>query len=114
MSYDGDLRRLPHRAALLVDSRSFLPLPLLEGARLQPGRSPPFTGGALALRKLALVGDHPLNFGQIRLVHHRIGIEMAFALGFLRSQDVALKSVSTLELTRTCLLEALRRSTVCL
>jgi hypothetical protein len=39
---------------------------------------------------------------------------MAFALGLLRSQDVALKSVSTLELARTGLLEALRRSTVCL
>src|SRR6516165_4067239 len=61
-----------------------------------------------------LVGDHPCNFFLIRLVHHRIGIEMAFALGLLRSQDVAFESVSTLKLARTCLLEALRRSTVCL
>src|SRR6516165_2680582 len=61
-----------------------------------------------------LVGDHPLNFRLIRFVHHGLHIEMAFALGSLRSQDVALESVSTLELARTCLLEALRRSTVCL
>ena len=70
--------------------------------------------GLQPLRKLVLVGDHPCYFFLIRLVHHRIGIEMAFALGSLRSQNVALKSVSTLELARTCLLEALRRSTVCL
>src|SRR5215467_3500037 len=64
--------------------------------------------------KPCLVGDHALNFGLIRLVHHGFHIEMAFALGSFRSQDMALKSVSTLELARTCLLEALRRSTVCL
>jgi len=61
-----------------------------------------------------LVGDHAGHFLLVRLVYQAVGIEMALALGSLRSQDVALKSVSTLELARTCLLEALRRSTVCL
>ena len=61
-----------------------------------------------------LVRDHSLNFRLIRLVHHGFHVEMAFALGSLRSQDVALKCVSALELARTCPLEAFRRSTVCL
>src|SRR5271165_5201340 len=50
----------------------------------------------------------------IRLVDHGIGVEMAFALGRLRSQDMALKRVTALELTRSCLLEALGGATMCL
>src|SRR5271169_6956693 len=61
-----------------------------------------------------LIGDHAGHFLLVRLVHHAVGIEMALALGRLRSQDVALKRVSALELARTCLFEALGRSTVCL
>src|SRR5271165_3732547 len=80
--------------------------------RLEAGTSTtPAAPGGLAS---GLVGDHAGHLFLVRLVHHAVGIEMAFALGRLRSQDVALKRVSALELARTCLLEALGRSTVCL
>ena len=61
-----------------------------------------------------LVGDHAGYFMLIRLVDHRIGVELAFALRTLRSQDVALKRVSALELAGTRLLETLSRSLMCL
>src|ERR1039457_4156380 len=61
-----------------------------------------------------LVRDHACYFMLIRLVDHGIGVEMAFALGRLRSQDVAFKRVSALELARCCLLEALGGATMCL
>ena len=66
------------------------------------------------MRLSSLVGDHALNFMQIRLIDHRIGVELAFALRTLRSQDVALKRVSALDLASTCLLETLGRSLMCL
>ena len=50
----------------------------------------------------------------IRLIDHRIGVELAFALRTLRSQDVALKRVSALDLAGACLLETLGRSLMCL
>lgn len=62
----------------------------------------------------ALVWNHALDFGHVRLIKHHVSIELAFALGSLRSQDVALKRVTALDLARACLLEALGRSAVCL
>src|SRR5271166_4951737 len=61
-----------------------------------------------------LVGNHACNFVLIRLVDHRVGVEMPLALRTLRSQDVPFKRVSTLELACRCLLEALGGSTMCL
>src|SRR5271157_4620670 len=61
-----------------------------------------------------LVGNHACNFVLIRLVDHRVGVEMPLALRTLRSQDMALKRVTALELACRCLLEALGGSTMCL
>ena len=61
-----------------------------------------------------LVGDHARYFMLIRLIDHRIGVELAFALRTLGSQDVALKRVSALKFAGTCLLETLGRSLMCL
>src|SRR5580704_19748898 len=62
----------------------------------------------------SLVGDHARYFMLIRLIDHRIGVELAFALRTLGSQDVALKRVSALDFACTCLLETLGRSLMCL
>src|SRR5271169_887543 len=59
---------------------------------------------------MRLVGNHALDFGHVGLVKHHVGIELALALGSFGSQDVALVRVSALDLSRTCLLEALGRS----
>src|SRR5271157_326533 len=67
------------------------------------------TSAAFALVGL-LVGNHALDFWHVGLVKHHVGVELALALGSLRSQDVALVRVSALDLARTCLLEALGRS----
>src|SRR5271157_481142 len=61
-----------------------------------------------------LVGNHACNFVLIRLVDHRVGVEMPLALRTVRSQDMALKRVTALELACRCLLEALGGSTMCL
>ena len=65
-------------------------------------------------RTMRLVGDHAFNLLLIRLIQNRIGIELALALGTLRSQDMALERVTALDLARTRLLEALSRSAMCL
>ena len=62
----------------------------------------------------SLVRDHARYFVLIRLVDHRIGVKLAFALRTLRSQDVALKRVSALKLAGSGLLETLGRSLMCL
>src|SRR5271157_176735 len=58
----------------------------------------------------ALVRDHALDLWHVGLVKHHVGVELALALGSLRSQDVAFVRVSALDLARTCLVEALGRS----
>jgi len=62
----------------------------------------------------ALVWNHALDLGHVRLIKHHVFIELALALGALGSQDVALIRVTALDLARACLLEALGRSAVCL
>src|SRR5580698_4568542 len=61
-----------------------------------------------------LVRDHASDLLVIRLIQNRILIELALALGRLRSQDVAFERVTAFDLARTCLVEALRRSAMCL
>ena len=65
-------------------------------------------------REIPLVGDHPLDFGQVGFVDHTRHVALALRLGALGSEDVALESVSTLDLARTCLLEALGSAGMCL
>lgn len=75
--------------------------------------SPP--GGRRRLpHHAALVWDHALDLGHVGLIKHHVFIELAFALRTFRSQDVALIRVTALDLARTCLLEALGRSAMCL
>jgi hypothetical protein len=71
-------------------------------------------GAAPCGKLLILVRNHALDLFLIGLIQNRIRIELALALGALGSQDVALKRVSALDFAGTCLLEALRRSAVCL
>ena len=61
-----------------------------------------------------LVGDHAGDLLLIRLIQNHVFIELAFALAGFRSQDVALKRVTAFDFARTCLVEALRRSAMCL
>src|ERR1700684_596757 len=61
-----------------------------------------------------LVGDHACNLLLICLIQNRISIELALALSRLRSQDVALERVTALDFATACLVEALRRSAMCL
>jgi hypothetical protein len=61
-----------------------------------------------------LVRDHAGNLLLIRLIQNHVFIELALALGCLRSQDVALERVTAFDLATTCLMEALRRSAMCL
>ena len=74
----------------------------------------PMPGAAPCGNCLILVRYHPFDLFLIRLIQNRISIELALALGALGSQDVALKRVTALDFASTRLLEALRRSAVCL
>jgi len=65
-------------------------------------------------RIIRLVRNHSFDLLLVGFVQNRIGIELALALGSLRSQDVALERVTALDLARTCLLEALGRSAMSL
>src|SRR5579859_6711465 len=60
-----------------------------------------------------LVRDHPVDLGRIGLAHQCIGIELAFALGVLRSKDVPLERFAALDLARGGLLEAFSGPFVC-
>ena len=61
-----------------------------------------------------LVRNHALDFGHVGLVKHHVFVELAFTLGSLGSQDMALVRVSAFDLARACLLEAFGRSAMCL
>ena len=74
----------------------------------------PVPGAASCGKCLILVRNHALDLLLIGLIQNRIRVELALALGALGSQDVAFKRVSALNFAGTCLLEALRRSAVCL
>src|ERR1051326_3577302 len=56
---------------------------------------------------LPLVRNHPLDLLQVRFIHHDVLVEVAFALGVLRRQDVTRKRVSAFHLPRRSFLEAL-------
>src|SRR5579859_201308 len=60
-----------------------------------------------------LVRDHPVDLGRVGLAHQCIGIELAFALGVLRSKDMALERFAALDLARRGLLEAFCCAFVC-
>ncbi len=47
-----------------------------------------------------------MDFGRISLAHQGIGIELPFAFGVLRGQDVALERFAALDLAGRGLLEA--------
>ena len=62
--------------------------------------------------KSPLVRDHSFDLLLVSFVQNRIAIELALALGALRSQDVALESVSALNPATRRLLKALGSAAV--
>ena len=55
-----------------------------------------------------LIRDHPQDFGCIGFAHQSVGIELAFTLGVLGGEDMALERFTTLDLASRGLLEAFR------
>ena len=86
------------------------------------GRFVATTGGILDPTRLlnakhsgsALVGDHPLHLRLIGFIDHRRHVVLALTLSALRSQNMALESLTALYTAGCCLLEALSGATVCL
>lgn len=54
-----------------------------------------------------------MDFGCVRLAHQCIGIKLAFALGVLRGQDMALERFAALDLTCGGFLKAFGCAFVC-